>query len=160
MRIPQQSSPALICTIVLAALMLGACSTAPGSGKDTKDTETVRAQPAWPEWTRTDCIPLSQLDRQPRLRRHTSPIIQAQWFPDGLQTSVTFLLEITPQGELGRVLWKPVDTDPRVIKAIQKSLVRWRFEPGMRQGQPVTSCYEQPYELIFPRINAPQTEIP
>lgn len=103
-----------------------------------------------------ECVPLSQLDQQPRLSRQTSPTIQSSWFPKGLHTTVTFLLEVTPQGGLGRVLWQPANADTRIVNAIQKSLMRWKFKPGMRQGQPATYCLEQPYELIFPPINEPQ----
>lgn len=38
--------------------------------------------------------------------------------------------------------------------------MRWRFEPGRRQGKPVSSCFEQPYALILPRLNKAQTQTP
>ncbi|WP_255576382.1 energy transducer TonB [Comamonas sp. Y33R10-2] len=152
---------ALTITSALAALMLGACTTtAPGKPSHTQSVETTVSQPSWPQWTGTECAPLSQLDQQPQLRRHTRPAIQSKWFPDGLTTKVTFLLEVTHEGKLGRVTWQPADTDPRIVNAIQKSLARWKFKPGMRDGQPVTSCFEQPYELIFPPINTPQAVMP
>jgi hypothetical protein len=64
---------------------------------------------------------------------------------------VVFRLEVTAQGQLGRVAYQPADADPRIVKSIMRSLERWKFKPGMRQGQPVTSCFEQPYQLVFPR---------
>jgi hypothetical protein len=94
--------------------------------------------------------PPAQLDQQPP-RRHTTPFISAHWFPNGLETTVVFRLEVTAQGQLGRVAYQPADTDPRIVKSIMRSLERWKFKPGMRQGQPVTSCFEQPYQLVFPR---------
>ena len=65
---------------------------------------------------------------------------------------MVFRLEVTAQGQLGRVAYQPADADPRIVKSILQSLKRWQFKPGMRQGQPVTSCFEQPYELVFPRV--------
>jgi hypothetical protein len=40
-----------------------------------------------------------------------------------------------------------------------RSLERWKFKPGMRQGQAVTACFEQPYQLVFPRqeVDVPRT---
>jgi hypothetical protein len=101
----------------------------------------------------------AQLDQQPQPRRHTTPFISAHWFPNGLETTVVFRLEVTAQGQLGRVAYQPADTDPRIVKSIMRSLERWKFKPGMRQGQPVTSCFEQPYQLVFPRqeIDVPRT---
>lgn len=145
----------------LAALMLGGCTTtAPSKPSKTQSVETTVSQPSRPQSTDSQCVALSQLDQQPQLRRHTRPLIQSNWFPDGLTTKVTFLLEVTHEGKLGRVTWQPTDADPRIVNAIQKSLARWKFKPGMRDGQPVTSCFEQPYELIFPPINTPQAVAP
>ena len=161
MPISNFSRPAAIGAITLATLMLGACTTvAPDKPGNTESAQATVSQPSWPEWTRTECVPMAKLDQQPQLRRQTSPIIQSSWFPKGLSTTVTFLLEVTPQGTLGRVLWQPAKTDPRIVKTIQNSLTRWKFKPGMRQGQPVTTCFEQPYELIFPPINEPVANTP
>ncbi len=72
---------------------------------------------------------------------------------------MVFRLEVTAQGQLGRVAYLPADTDARIVKSIMRSLERWKFKPGMRQGQAVTACFEQPYQLVFPRqeVDIPRT---
>ncbi|MDR2298715.1 MAG: energy transducer TonB [Comamonas sp.] len=151
--------------IALGTLLLAGCTTLPG-GNYAVSQQTAPSQstppvepessPAsdqrsdWPAWVLSDCTPSSQMDPGPQARYRKSPVIRANWFPDGLRTLVVFRLEVTPQGELGRVAYLPADTDPRIVKAITQSLKSWKFKPGMRQGQAVTSCVEQPYELIFP----------
>ncbi|WEE80211.1 energy transducer TonB [Comamonas testosteroni] len=171
------------CAASLTALLLSACShlsdgnrtkLPPGAG--TASTVSERPEPApappldtqhrrsqsmeWPAWIKADCTPVAQLDRQPQPRRHTTPIISASWFPQGLETMVIFRLEVTAQGELGRVAYQPADTDPRIVKSIMRSLERWKFKPGMRQGQAVTACFEQPYQLVFPRQEIESPESP
>ena len=164
----------------LLSLLLGACSSLPDDSQpkplasaDTPQTVSPKPEltpaPAaspkrpqsteWPAWIHADCTPPAQLDQQPRPRRHTTPFISAHWFPNGLETTVVFRLEVTAQGQLGRVAYQPADTDPRIVKSIMRSLERWKFKPGMRQGQPVTACFEQPYQLVFPRqaVDAPRT---
>ena len=156
----------------LLSLLLGACSSLPDDSQpkplasaDTPQTVSPKPEltpaPAaspkrpqsmeWPAWINADCTPPAQLDQQPRPRRHTTPSISAHWFPNGLETMVIFRLEVTAQGELGRVAYQPADTDPRIVKSIMRSLKLWKFKPGMRQGQAVTACFEQPYQLVFPR---------
>ena len=163
----------------LLSLLLGACSSLPDDSQpkplaraDTPDTVSPKPEltpaPAspkrpqsmeWPAWINADCTPPAQLDQQPRPRRHTTPFISAHWFPNGLETTVVFRLEVTAQGQLGRVAYQPADTDPRIVKSIMRSLERWKFKPGMRQGQAVTACFEQPYQLVFPRqeVDVPRT---
>ncbi|MDH1473438.1 energy transducer TonB [Comamonas thiooxydans] len=182
MDISRTSHLAAACAASLTALLLGACShlsdgsqpkqppnagipsTVSGQPEPTPapplDTQHRRPQSMeWPAWIKADCTPLAQLDRQPQPRRHTTPFISAHWFPNGLETTVVFRLEVTAQGQLGRVAYQPADADPRIVKSILQSLKRWKFKPGMRQGQSVTSCFEQPYQLVFPRqeIDAPRT---
>ncbi|KOC28518.1 hypothetical protein GL58_25220 [Comamonas testosteroni] len=164
----------------LLSLLLGACSSLPSDSQpkplanaNTPDTVSPKPEPTpapaaspkrpqsmeWPAWINADCTPPAQLDQQPRPRRHTTPIISAHWFPNGLETTVVFRLEVTAQGQLGRVAYQPADTDPRIVKSIMRSLERWKFKPGMRQGQAVTACFEQPYQLVFPRqeVDVPRT---
>jgi hypothetical protein len=62
---------------------------------------------------------------------------------------VVFRLEVTAQGQLGRVAYQPADTDPRIVKSIMRSLERWKFKPGMRQGQPVTPASSSPTNWCF-----------
>ena len=182
MDISRTSHLAAACAASLTALLLGACShlsdgsqpkqppnagisiTVSGQPEPTPapplDTQHRRPQSMeWPAWIKADCTPPAQLDRQPQPRRHTTPFISAHWFPNGLETTVVFRLEVTAQGELGRVAYQPADTDPRIVKSIMRSLERWKFKPGMRQGQPVTACFEQPYQLVFPRqeVDVPRT---
>lgn len=184
MDISRTSHLAAACAASLTALLLGACSHLSDGSRLKPDAVAdtpaiVSAQPEltpapaapldaqskpprsteWPAWINADCTPPAQLDQQPRPRRHTTPFISAHWFPNGLETTVVFRLEVTAQGELGRVAYQPADTDPRIVKSIMRSLERWKFKPGMRQGQPVTSCFEQPYQLVFPRqeIDVPRT---
>lgn len=182
MDISRTSHLAAACAASLTALLLGACShlsdgsqpkQPPNAGIPSTVSEQPEPTPAtpldtqhrrpqsmeWPAWIKADCTPPAQLDRQPQPRRHTTPFISAHWFPNGLETTVVFRLEVTAQGELGRVAYQPADTDPRIVKSIMRSLERWKFKPGMRQGQPVTSCFEQPYQLVFPRqeIDVPRT---
>lgn len=154
---------------VLGALLLSACAGNPAMAPKVADiTPQPQADSAsasggqtvnWPAWINADCTPPAQLDRQPQPRRHTTPFISAHWFPNGLETTVVFRLEVTAQGQLGRVAYQPADADPRIVKSILRSLERWKFKPGMRQGQPVTSCFEQPYQLVFPHqeIDIPRT---
>lgn len=146
-------------SIALGALLLAGCTLplAPTPSPTPLPASTpAPAQPSddkssdWPAWVLADCTPASQMEPGPQARHRRSPVIQASWFPDGLRTMVVFRLEVTPQGELGRVAYLPTDTDPRIVKAIMQSLKRWKFKPGLRQGQPVTACFEQPYDLIFP----------
>ena len=164
----------------LLSLLLGACSSLPGdslpkplANADIPDTVSPKPEltpaPAalpkrpqsmeWPAWINADCTPPAQLDQQPRPRRHTTPHVSAHWFPNGLETTVVFRLEVTAQGQLGRVAYLPADTDARIVKSIMRSLERWKFKPGMRQGQAVTACFEQPYQLVFPRqeVDIPRT---
>ncbi|EHN63840.1 MULTISPECIES: energy transducer TonB [Comamonas] len=158
----------------LATLLLGACShlsdgsqpkLPPDAGTPSTVSERPEPTPApslntqrkrsqsmeWPAWINADCTPPAQLDQQPRPRRHTTPSISAHWFPNGLETTVVFRLEVTAQGQLGRVAYQPADADPRIVNSIMRSLKLWKFKPGMRQGQPVAACFEQPYQLVFPR---------
>lgn len=182
MDISRTSHLAAACAASLTALLLGACShlsdgSQPKQPPNAGISSTVSGQPEptpappldtqhkrpqsmeWPAWINADCTPPAQLDRQPQPRRHTTPFISAHWFPNGLETTVVFRLEVTAQGQLGRVAYQPADADPRIVKSIMRSLERWKFKPGMRQGQPVTSCFEQPYQLVFPRqeIDVPRT---
>ncbi|OAD85604.1 hypothetical protein ATN89_02535 [Comamonas thiooxydans] len=180
MDISRTSHLAAACAASLTALLLGACShlsdgSQPKQPPNAGISSTVFGQPEptpappldtqhkrpqsmeWPAWINADCTPPAQLDRQPQPRRHTTPFISAHWFPNGLETTVVFRLEVTAQGELGRVAYQPADADPRIVKSIMRSLERWKFKPGMRQGQPVTSCFEQPYQLVFPRQ---ETDVP
>ena len=182
MDISRTSHLAGACAASLTALLLGACShlsdgSQPKQPPNAGISSTVSGQPEptpappldtqhrrpqsmeWPAWINADCTPPAQLDRQPQPRRHTTPFISAHWFPNGLETTVVFRLEVTAQGQLGRVAYQPADADPRIVKSIMRSLERWQFKPGMRQGQPVTSCFEQPYQLVFPRqeIDVPRT---
>lgn len=171
MEISRTSRHLAVFGIALGTLLLAGCSTPPG-GNTAVSQQTAPSQPIpaiepkltpapasspssdkrpdWPAWVLADCTPSSQMDPGPQARYRKSPVIRANWFPDGLRTMVVFRLEVTPQGELGRVAYLPADTDPRIVKAITQSLRSWKFKPGMRQGQAVTSCVEQPYELIFP----------
>ncbi|MCO8249980.1 energy transducer TonB [Comamonas thiooxydans] len=182
MDISRTSHLAAACAASLTALLLGACShlsdgSQPKQPPNAGISSTVFGQPEptpappldtqhkrpqsmeWPAWINADCTPPAQLDRQPQPRRHTTPFISAHWFPNGLETTVVFRLEVTAQGQLGRVAYQPADADPRIVKSIMRSLERWKFKPGMRQGQSVTSCFEQPYQLVFPRqeIDVPRT---
>jgi hypothetical protein len=158
------------CSTVLAALLLGACAgnpAIPPQAVEPPPEPQAESAPAssgqtegWPAWIAADCIPPGQLDRSPQARQRRTPVIHVHWFPQGLETRVVFRLEVTPQGKLGRVAYLPADTDPRIVAAIMRSLQRWKFEPGMRQGQPVTACFEQPYALSFPRqdISSPAAD--
>lgn len=176
MDISRTSHLAAACAASLTTLLLGGCSQLsdgsrlkPDRTADTPGIVSAQAEPTpapaaplgaqskpirnteWPAWINADCTPPAQLDQQPRPRRHTTPFISAHWFPNGLETTVVFRLEVTAQGQLGRVAYQPADADPRIVKSILRSLKRWQFKPGMRQGQAVTACFEQPYELVFPR---------
>ncbi|WP_291595615.1 energy transducer TonB [Comamonas sp.] len=153
---------------VLGALLLSACAGNPAMAPKAADiTPQPQADSAsassgqtgnWPAWINADCTPPALLDQQPRPRRHTTPHVSHHWFPNGLETTVVFRLEVTAQGQLGRVAYQPADTDPRIVKSILRSLERWQFKPAMRQGQPVTACFEQRYQLVFPRMQEIDSE--
>lgn len=135
MRIHRTRSPwALPAALIAAtsALLLSACSTTPPSQKP------------WPE-----CTPASQIERPAVVRTYPHPRINPDWYPEGAHIKVVYQFEVTPEGKMGRKIYKPADADPRIISAIERSFTRWRFKPALRNGQPVTSCFEQPYELIF-----------
>ena len=121
-----------LATAATAALLLSACST---------------TQPPQKPWA--ECTPASQLDTETKVLYRSQPRIQPHWFPDGLHTRVVYQFEVTPEGKIGRKIYEPADADPRIVKAIERSFQYWRFKPASRNGQPVTTCFEQPYELIF-----------
>ena len=121
-----------LATAATAALLLSACST---------------TQPPQKPWA--ECTPASQLDTETKVLYRSQPRIQPHWFPDGLHTRVVYQFEVTPEGKMGRKIYEPADADPRIVKAIERSFQYWRFKPASRNGQPVTTCFEQPYELIF-----------
>lgn len=178
MHIPRFPRPAAACAAVLGALLLAACTTPPVSGSAgsaaapqpaaasepaaaAASTPSSRATPSrWLAWLHEDCTPASQMDVGPQARYRRPPVIHASWFPDGLRTHVVFRLEVTPQGKLGRLAYLPADTDPRIVTAIMQSLQRWKFRPGMRQGRPVTACFEQPYDLVFPAKTGASADAP
>ncbi|MEX8192450.1 energy transducer TonB [Comamonas guangdongensis] len=165
MEISRHSRCLALCTSFLTALLLGACAGAippqaveptPEPQADSTPASSGQAE-GWPAWIAADCIPPGQLERSPRAQQRGTPVIHANWFPQGLQIQVVVRLEVTPQGELGRVAYLPAGTDPRIMAAITRSLKRWKFEPGMRDGKPVTACFEQPYALSFPRQDIPSS---
>ena len=96
-----------------------------------------------------ECTPASQIDTHAKVRTSTNVHIDPDWYPEGARITVTYQFEVTPEGKMGRKIYQPADADPRIIKAIERSFARWRFTPAMRNGQAVTSCFEQPYELVF-----------
>ena len=122
-----------LATSTAAALMLAACTTtAPGSKKP------------WPE-----CAAASELDAPTQVLRKGMPKISPDWDPDGKKVTVVLTFEVTPEGKMGRKIYKPAEADPRIIKAIERSFSQWRFKPGTSNGLPVSTCFEQPYDLIF-----------
>ena len=106
-----------------------------------------------PNWDTSYCAKKSEQDVAVKVLRRTSPKINANWFPEGVTVNVVFLLEVTPESKLGRVAYFPSDTDARLVKAVTTSLRQWRFKAASYQGQPISTCLEQPYELIFPALD-------
>ena len=147
-----------ISSLTLSALLLTACTT-PSLIEKTADiaapeasaqpTESTQATTR-PDWDTSYCAKKSEQDVTVKVLRRTSPKINANWFPEGLKAKVVFLLEVTPESKLGRIAYFPPDTDARIVKAVTTSLRQWRFKAASYQGQPVSTCLEQPYELIFP----------
>ena len=147
-----------ISSLTLSVLLLTACTT-PSLVKKTADIAVpeASAQPeestqatTRPDWDTSYCAKKSEQDVTVKVLRRTSPKINANWFPEGLKAKVVFLLEVTPESKLGRIAYFPPDTDARIVKAVTTSLRQWRFKAASYQGQPVSTCLEQPYELIFP----------
>lgn len=141
MEISRTSRHLAVFGIALSALLLTACTTPPAS------------KSPWAE-----CTAASELDAPTKVLRRGQPRIQAEWFPEGQRFLVTYTFEVTPEGKIGRKLYKPAEADPRIIKAIERSFSQWRFKPGTRNGLPVATCFEQPYDLIFERITPEETE--
>lgn len=121
-----------LATAAATVLLLSACST---------------IEPPQKPWA--ECTLPSQLDTETKVLYRSQPRIRAHWFPDGLRTRVVYQFEVTPEGKMGRKFHEPADVDPRIISAIEQSFQYWRFKPATRNGQPVTTCFEQPYELVF-----------
>ena len=151
-----------ISSLTLSALLLTACTTPPMAEKraekaadiavpeaSAQPTESTQATTR-PDWDTSYCAKKSEQDVTVKVLRRTSPTINANWFPEGLKAKVVFLLEVTPESKLGRIAYFPPDTDARIVKAVTTSLRQWRFKAASYQGQPVSTCLEQPYELIFP----------
>ena len=94
-----------LATTAAAVLTLTACSTtAPGSKKP------------WPE-----CAAASELDAPTQVLRKGMPKISPDWYPDGKKVTVVMTFEVTPEGKIGRKIYKPAEADPRIIKAIERS---------------------------------------
>ncbi len=132
-----------LATLAASALLLSACTTTPPP-----------PQKPWAE-----CTPASQIDKPAVVRTYPHAKLDPQWYPEGAKFTVVYQFEVTPEGKMGRKNYKPADADPRIIAAIERSFTRWRFKPAISNGQPVTTCFEQPYELIFEDLSpkpAPQ----
>ena len=147
-----------ITSLISGALLLTACTTPPASvttpdfpvSDKPQDSTPVEVSP---KWDTSYCAKKSEQDVAVQVLRRTPPKINANWFPEGLKANVVFMLEVTPESKLGRVAYFPPDTDERLVKAVTTSLRQWRFKAATYQGQPVSTCLEQPYELIFPALD-------
>ena len=144
-----------ITLLISGALLLSACTTPPASVATPEVVTSDKPQDSTqvevsPKWDTSYCAKKSEQDVAVKVLRRTSPKINANWFPEGLKAKVIFLLEVTPESKLGRIAYFPPDTDARIVKAVTTSLRQWRFKAASYQGQPVSTCLEQPYELIFP----------
>ena len=142
-------------SLTLSALLLSACTTPPVSVETPEVATPVKPQDSTPaevspDWDTSYCAKKSEQDVTVKVLRRTSPKINANWFPEGLKAKVVFLLEVTPESKLGRITYFPPDTDARIVKAVTTSLRQWRFKAASYQGEAVSTCLEQPYELIFP----------
>ena len=144
-----------ITSLISGALLLTACTTPPASvttpdiATSDKPQDSTQVEVS-PNWDTSYCAKKSEQDVAVQVLRRTSPKINANWFPEGLKAEVVFLLEVTPESKLGRIAYFPPDTDARIVKAVTTSLRQWRFKAASYQGQAVSTCLEQPYELIFP----------
>ncbi len=151
-----------ISSLTLGALLLSACTTPPVSVTAPVTTPEIATSDkpqdstptkVGPNWDTSYCAKKSEQDVAVQVLRRTSPKINANWFPEGLTANVVFLLEVTPESKLGRVAYFPPDTDARLVSAVTTSLRQWRFKAASYQGQAVSSCLEQPYELTFPALD-------
>lgn len=88
------------------------------------------------DWTEVRILDRSMLDNEPRTRSQVSPLYPAELKRLGLTGEV--LVEFVVD-ETGRVL------NPRVVRSSDRgfeestlrAVVRWRFEPGKKDGRPV-----------------------
>lgn len=125
--------PLALLATALSVVFLSACST---TGNQTRKPFA-------------ECTPASQVDTPAKIKTSSNVRIDPDWYPEGALVKVVYQFEVTPEGKMGRKIYQPEDADPRIIKAIERSFARWRFTPALRNGQPVTTCFEQPYDLIF-----------
>ena len=140
-------------TATVAAKAADASRTPPAPATEATPAEKPGSSPQ-PDWVENDCIPGALLDTPARVSQRRNPKILAKWFPEGKRIELSVVMEVTPEGRLGRLAFSSSDTDPRVLEAILQSFQGWRFKPGIKNGQPVTTCFEQPYDLTFPGTKA------
>ncbi len=102
-------------------------------------------------WVQTDCPASSSLDVAPQALQRRAPRIKADWFaPNDKRLEMSVILQVGPDNRLQRVGIRPADAHPKVIAALLTSFKSWRFKAGQRDGQPVSACLDQPYEIVIP----------
>ncbi|MCD8482999.1 MAG: energy transducer TonB [Verrucomicrobia bacterium] len=91
---------------------------------------------------------LRDLDRQPRRLTTVQPQFPADFQVRGLRGEVRVRILIDEQGNVS-ILEVVGSTHPEAVQPVRQALVRWRFEPPMRNGQPVRAQYIQPIGYNF-----------
>lgn len=92
-----------------------------------------------------DILNLSQLDGVPRTRAQIAPIYPARARSQGMKGEV--VVEFTVD-ERGGVLDPHVvrSSDPVFEEASLRAVAKWRFEPGLKQGRPVS------FRMVVPLV--------
>lgn len=88
---------------------------------------------------------MSDLDRRPRRLATVMPQIPREVMAQGLTGQVRLRVMIDEEGNVS-ILEVVSATHREMIQPVRQALVRWRFEPPTRDGQPVRAAYVQPFD--------------
>ena len=64
-----------------------------------------------------------------------------------LQGRVVLLVEVLPNGDVGRIEVKVSSGYPIIDRAATRAVAEWPFRPAYAQGQPVRSIVEVPFNF-------------
>ena len=94
-----------------------------------------------------DLFNASELDQKPRVIYQASPTIDAK-MRKRTPATVTVLFVVDERGRVENPMVQG-STDPIFERPALSAIKQWRFEPGKRQGEPVTFRMKIP--ITFPK---------
>lgn len=86
---------------------------------------------------------LSDLDRRPRRLSAVVPQFPPEFQVQGYSGEIRVRILIDEQGNVS-ILEVVSATHREAVQPVLQALTRWRFEPPLRQGEPVRAAYIQP----------------